>query len=207
MMRYLCLVAAVLVSLSLSGPARAHPHVWADIRVQVEFNDKGLVTGLRQTWLFDDFYSAFVIGGGVGQAALDAVLAENMSNLREYDYFTRILSGEARIEDAKAEDASSRVVDKRLEMTFRLALPEPLSVADLPMRYAVYDPSYYIEMVHAEAPDAVTLVNAPKNCTSELKQPNPDAEQVILAASLDNTQKAPTGLGQYFAEEVIVKCG
>lgn len=207
MMRYLFFVAAVLFSLTISGPAKAHPHVWADIRVQVEFNDEGLVTGLRQTWLFDDFYSAFVIGGGVGQAALDAVLAENMSSLREYDYFTRILSGQARIENAKAEDASSRVVDKRLEMTFRLILPEPLSVADLPMRYAVYDPSYYIEMVHAEAPDAVALVNAPGNCNSELKQPTPDAEQVVLAASLDQTQKGPAELGQYFAEEVAVKCG
>lgn len=207
MMRYLYLLAAVLVSLTVSGQVKAHPHVWADIRVQVEFNDKGLVTGLRQTWLFDDFYSAFVIGGGVSQAALDAVLAENMSNLREYNYFTRILSGEARIETANAVDASSRIVDKRLEMTFRLTMPEPLSVADLPMRYAVYDPSYYIEMVHAEAPDAVTLANAPKNCTSKLKQPNPDAEQVFLAGSLDRTQKGPTELGQYFAEEVTVKCG
>jgi ABC-type uncharacterized transport system substrate-binding protein len=207
MKNWLRMLAGVILLLLIPAQGRAHPHVWADIKVQVIFDDKGLLTGLHETWLFDDFYSAFVIGGGATQEQLESVLAENMKNLEEYDYFTRIMSGETRITGAKPEQASSRITGNRLEMSFLLQLPAPLSVSDLPMRYAVYDPAYYIEMLHTKAPDAVTLVNAPKECTSKLEQPKPDMEQVVLAASLDKTQKASDGLGLFFAEAVTVKCG
>jgi len=53
----------------------------------------------------------------------------------------------------------------------------------------------------------VTLADAPTGCAFELKQPDPDPEQVVLAASLDKTQTAGNGLGGYFAEEVFLTCG
>lgn len=211
-------VRAIAVTLFLgllfTAPANAHPHVWADIKVRILFDDQGRVSGLHQTWLFDDFYSAFVLSDAdmsgdkaPDQKALDAVLAENLSNLEEYAYFTRVLSGETRIATGRATGGATRVIGNRFEMSFELPLSAPLAVGDLPFRYAVFDPTYYIEMVHAEVPDAVTLVHPPKGCVTKLVQPKPDTEQVLLAASLDKTQSAGDGLGQYFAEEVTLTCG
>ena len=77
---------------------------------------------------------------------------------------------------------------------------------DMPMHYAIYDPTYYIEMVHAETDQAITLVNAPGGCRAAMKQPNPDPEQIMLAASLDRTQSAGDGLGRFFAEDVSLTC-
>lgn len=197
----------------MAVPAIAHPHVYADVRVQVQFDDTGQVYAIDQHWLFDEFYSVFVTSGaglnGDGtpdQKALDEVLAENMSHLEAYNYFTRVMSGEARIATGKAINATTRVIDKRLEMSFRLPISAPVAIRDMPLHYAIYDPTYYIEMVHVETDQAITLVNAPNGCRAAMKQPNPDPEQIILAASLDKTQSAGDGLGRFFAEDVSLTC-
>lgn len=208
-------LACLLASMALAPkPVNAHPHVWADVKVQVLFDDKGQVHALHQYWLFDDYYSAFVISGAdmnkdgkPDQAALDEVLAENMKNLKEYNYFSRAWSGDVRIETGEPSDLATGVSGNRLQMSFVLPLAEPVAANDLPFRYAIFDPTYYIEMVHAESEDAVTLVSAPEACKSEIRQPNPNPEQVSLAASLDRTQSAGDTLGLFFAETVYVTCG
>lgn len=207
--RLILSIAFILMSVS----AIAHPHVYADIRVQVQFDEMGQVYAIDQHWLFDEFYSVFVTSGAgqnsdgtPDQKALDEVLAENMSHLEAYHYFTKVMSGDARIATEKAINAKTRVVDKRLEMSFRLPLSAPVSIRDMPMHYAIYDPTYYIEMVHAETDQAITLVNAPSGCRAAMKQPNPDPEQIMLAASLDRTQSAGDGLGRFFAEDVSLTC-
>ena len=206
-----CLVAMSALS---PTPLSAHPHVWADVKVRVLFDDKGQVRALHQYWLFDDYYSAFVLSGadmnGDGkpdQAALDEVLAENMKNLKEYDYFSRTWSGDVRVRTGVPGELATGVKGNRLEMSFVLPLAEPVAANDLPFRYAIFDPTYYIEMVHAESEDAVTLDAAPKTCKSKIRQPNPNPEQVALAASLDRTQTAGDTLGMFFAETVYVTCG
>ncbi|MBO6949282.1 MAG: DUF1007 family protein [Rhodospirillales bacterium] len=214
MIRIAALACLIVIAAVDSKPVMAHPHVWADVKVQVLFDDEGRVQALHQYWLFDDYYSAFVISGAdmnkdgkPDQAALEEVLAENMKNLKDYDYFSRAWSGDVRIETGEPSDLATGVSGNRLQMSFVLPLAEPVTANDLPFRYAIFDPTYYIEMVHAEAEDAVTLDAAPKNCKAEIRQPNPNPEQVALAASLDRTQSAGDTLGLFFAETVYVTCG
>ena len=71
-----CLVAMSALS---PTPLSAHPHVWADVKVRVLFDDKGQVRALHQYWLFDDYYSAFVLSGadmnGRAQRNFDLIAA------------------------------------------------------------------------------------------------------------------------------------
>ena len=204
---------AVLAAALAAPPAVAHPHAWIDLTVEVAFDAEGRVAALTETWLFDEFYTVFVIQGadrdGDGtpdQDALDAVMNENMKNLAEYDYFTEVRSGDAEIATGEARATSTRMTDGRLELKFTVPLSDPVSVADMPFRYAVFDPTYYIEMVHAEVDRPVTLAGAPAGCTAAVIQPDPDPEQVVLAASLDRTESAGDTLGKFFAETVRVTC-
>lgn len=204
---------AVFALISASTPSKAHPHAWIDISVTVLLDDDGRVRGLHETWLFDDFYSAFVmegaveIGGGtVSQDALEALLKENMKNLAEYDYFTEIQSGETTLETGKPTNATTRVIKNRLEMAFELPLAEPLDVDAIPMTYRIYDPTFYIEMVHVEHGDKVTFSKSSSSCSASVDQPKPDTEKLLYASSLDQTEKGYDGLGRYFAEIVTVKC-
>lgn len=210
------LLAGFCIVVLFSGfPSRAeaHPHAWIDIKVRVLFDEMHRAYAIEQEWLFDDLYSNFVTAGtdldGDGrpdQDALETVMKENIENLREYKYFTHVKSGEMAIQTSQAIDVTTRMHEKRLQMSFTVPFTEPVSVNDMPLQYQVYDPTYYIEMVHAEVEDAVVLVGAPKDCRPILKQPNPDPSQVLIASSLDRTQTAGNGLGQYFAEKVMTVC-
>lgn len=203
------LVAVFTVATGVS----AHPHAWIDLTVKVLFDKKARVIGLRQTWLFDPAYTVFATegldsdGDGVpDKDKLKVLLRENMRNLKAHRYFTDVRFGSERIAFSAVTDKSSRMVGKRLEMTFTLPFQAPAEASKIPIVYAIYDPSYYIEMVHAETAAPVALVDAPDLCRYRLVPSNPNPEVVSLAASLDRTQTAGDGLGRLFAESVAIEC-
>lgn len=210
-------LAAVLLMFLVAGapsPAKAHPHTWIDYIVQVKFDDKGRITGLHETWLFDAYYTMFVVegaqklaNGAPPQESLDAVLAENIKNLGEYAYFTHVHSGETRLKTELATDATTRMVGDRLEMSFFVPLSEPIEANDLAFVYSIYDPSYYVEMLHVKGKGSVELVGAPKGCKYALKKPNPTMSETMFAASIPPSEQGYDGLGRVFAETVRVTCG
>lgn len=205
------LVIAIAVQ---AKPVLSHPHAWIDLWIDVLFDEAGDVTGLRQTWLFGDFYSAWAVegldrdGDGVPDPdKLAELLRENMKNLAEIGYFTTVKIGEDPVNFAKVSEMSSRMRGNRLEMTFVVPFAKAVPATDKPLVYAVYDPTYYIEVLHAEAKDTIRLRGAPDGCRYRREEANPNPETVALAAALDRTQTAGDGLGVLFAEKVTVQCG
>jgi len=210
-------IVALLVSCALalmfSAAAVAHPHAWIDLSSALVFDAEGRATGISETWLFDEFYTAFAVqgrdrdGDGVPEPdQLGALLAINLGNLREYDYFTRATVDGRALELVTARDATSRMVGSRLEMTFFVPFSEPVVMAGHELSFAVYDPIYYIEILHTEIDVAVRMPGAPVTCHASLVPPNPEPQAVALAAALDRTQTAGDGLGALFAETVIIRC-
>lgn len=203
----------LIAATSAATSVYAHPHAWIDVTARVLFDKNARVVGLQQTWLFDPAYTVFATEGLDGDGdgipdkdKLEALLRENMRNLKAYQYFTDVRYGSDRIAFSRVTDMSSRMRDRRLEMTFSLLFRTPLEAMTIPVVYAIYDPTYYIEMVHAETSTPIELVNAPAICRYRLTQPNPNPEVVSLAASLDRTQTAGDGLGRLFAESVAIEC-
>ncbi|MBB42918.1 MAG: hypothetical protein CMM44_04040 [Rhodospirillaceae bacterium] len=209
-----CLLFWLLVFFHGVQPAFSHPHAWIDLRTEIRFNESGKATALSQIWLLDPAYSSFAtVGldkdrdGKPDWAALDALLQENMSNLKKYDYFTQIFYGSKLVKFGEIVQMSSRMQGGRLEMRFVVPFKEPIKVSDKrKLSYLIFDPTYYIEIVHEKKNKSVSLVRAPAGCTSEVKEPNPDAGTVMLAASLDKTQSGGLGLGKFFAETVNIEC-
>lgn len=215
----LCQVAAAALFLSVVPGAlpiaevQAHPHVWIDIQAEIMFDDDGRVAALGQRWLFDEFYTAFVTEGldGDGDGApdaepLDALLRDTMTNLRDYDFFSRVERGAETLAFGDISDMAVSVRDGRLEMAFVLPLATPVAPGADGLRYAVFDPSFYVEMLHAETDGAIRLVDAPDGCGHRLRAPNPDADALSLAAALEQMDTAGDNLGILFAEWVTVRC-
>lgn len=214
-MKRLIAVLAVLCALPLlPGRSEAHPHTWIDYTVKVVFDASGKITGLHETWLFDAYYTMFVVegaqklkNGAPPQEALDALLANNIKNLGEYHYFTHMRSGDTELKTVLARDAKTRMVGDRLEMSFFVPLSEPVEAKDLAFNYAIYDPTYYIEMLHAKGDGSIALDGAPAACKARKKTPNPSMSDTMYAASLPPSEKGDNGLGRLFAETVRVTCG
>lgn len=150
------LLAAILSLPALcawTGEARAHPHVWITSVTTFLFEDRQL-TGMRQRWRFDEFFSSYVIdehdadGDGVlDEAEITAIRENAFSNLHEYGYFTHVrLDGEPLRMD-RVLDFTASIEDEVLIYEFTLALPEPVDPTAVQFAAGVYDPEYYVEVL------------------------------------------------------------
>lgn len=191
--------------------AHAHPHVWIDLKSQFEFDGNGRITGLQIDWTFDEFYTAFVVSDAGGPEAMDQeTLTEigrrNLANLREYDYFTEFRADGAIQALTVPDTFDMGLKDGKLWLRFSVPLETPLTPADHRISYAVFDPSYYVEILHVDGGHSLPVDSGPDGCETVLEEPNPTTEALSLAESLDRIDIAPESFGALFAERIRLKC-
>jgi ABC-type uncharacterized transport system substrate-binding protein len=85
--------------------AEAHPHVWIDYDLTVDF-DAGKMTALHMEWSFDEDFTAAVLRDIVGDkkppktlkpADVAKIEKDAFSNLKNYGYFTHIFAGDGKL--------------------------------------------------------------------------------------------------------------
>ena len=211
--RYWLASAAALVILFASSPNTAHPHAWIDLTSTVIFDESGWVTGLRLVWVFDDFYTLFVLEGfdidGDGKVEperLRELAATNLRNLSEYSYFTFVQSDDQPVAVGTVTDFDTLMRKGRLVLSFTVPLAEALDPAAASVSYAVYDPTYYIEVLHVGSASIVMEGQAAERCSFALIEPSPSLEAIAGAAALDRNQPVSQGLGAFFAQRIELTC-
>ncbi|UOD50339.1 DUF1007 family protein [Orrella daihaiensis] len=220
-LRWLTFVVVIAMLLALPIRALAHPHMWVEGKVQLMFDAQGAVTGVTQTWLFDEMFSSYAKQGlPVGsdnrppQSELDKIgkswieaLADPMSH-----YFTRIMHGNREVPTGPAQrvrvDWDSKA--QQMSLQFELPLLTPLMPGDRPLVVSVADPTFYVAYSF-EAPDAVTLLAAPSSCSAKYEMPKPlDAQTAQrLAAIGPDVTELPSDLmavTQTLQHRVILTC-
>jgi len=192
-------------------PAVAHPHAWIDLRSTVVLDAQGRVVAIEQQWLFDVFYTAFATKGVSGAAgtraeALKALARSNLQNLRSYDYFTEVRSGGAKVALGTVSEFESGLRKGRLWLRFVVPLATPVDPNERAFAFAVFDPTYYVEILHLRG-DVVAFRGARTGgCSGRIVPPNPTTEAVLLAQAMDRDATPDTTLGSVFAERVEVTC-
>lgn len=174
--------AAVLGDLLLPAAALAHPHVWVDSIVTAHM-ENGKVTAIKEDWLFDEDFSASVLGdvrkakgmAGPSKAPLTpgeiAKLQQNaFSNLKNYDYFTHIwLNGEAMKIKPDVEGFSVRIEGDQLRYFFTVRPAEPILLPKgKPLTVGVWDDSYYVDVGPAKGKGAAIDGRGSESCQSRI---------------------------------------
>ena len=208
-----CALAATTFFLTLSSviSAMGHPHMWVDLESRVVLNiDDGSVA-IQQVWLFDDFFSTSVIedsslyAGGTN-AGIQKEIERITEALGPYNYYTEIEMGGQKLSSTLVGDVTWEVVDNRIKMIFTVA-PNENSVSDVQgWSYAIFDPTYYIEMLHVEGASITLDGDVAQKCSSWIEQPNPSADAVALSQSSILDNNADDTVGRFFAETVHVSC-
>ena len=189
----------------------AHPHMWVDLDTQVELTAENKVTAIHQRWLFDDFFSTSVIEDsslypGGTNAGIQNEIERITEALKPYNYYTEIEMGGKKLSSTLVGDISWEVIDNRIKMSFTVA-PNESSVSDVQgWSYAIFDPTYYIEMLHAEGSSITIEGDLAQKCSSWIEQPNPSADAVALSQSTILDNNADDTVGRFFAETVHVSC-
>jgi len=201
-----------LVGLVLAAPIQAHPHAWIDLEILLEANAEDAVVVLEQTWVIDPIYSRYLYDDAMTQFEGDTpdeklgnLAAEILENLAEYDWYTELYADQKRIEVYPEGGPELIMQDGQVRFRFRTRLAEPVDPRVHVLRYAVYDPTYFIEILHhTDAPPRLSLSDGP--CEMDVQTPRPDPAVVARALALDYNQTGEADLGRHFAERVTVRC-
>ncbi len=212
MRRYLKLNVFIIL-LVTAKLASAHPHVWIDLRIKPLMNEQGNLLGLEQAWRFDPFYSLVLIEeldkGGPKvelEERYDQLSIEIVNNLNGVNFFTQGHILKEVIQWEKVTDFTLIKVGQQLELRFYLPLLNPLKIKELPFTYRIYDPTYYIEMLHAteEGTDSSALN---LGCKIKLETPKPSFDLIQKALALDKDATSNNSqLGRNFSEKVTLDC-
>ncbi|MGP8232643.1 MAG: DUF1007 family protein [Methylovirgula sp.] len=204
-----------LIAITLAGatPALAHPHVWVSAHEDVIFQPDGKIAAIRNSWIFDDMYSAFAVQGLAkdGQLATKEQLAPlaktNVESLAEFGYFTFAKNADQNVVFGPPRDYSlEERPDKLVVLTFTVPLKEPLEPGKA-FTFSVYDPTFFVDFSLAKT-NPVGLVSAPKGCSIGVLGANPldvnDAKK--LSEAFYQNLSPGTNFGMKLADRVIVAC-
>jgi ABC-type uncharacterized transport system substrate-binding protein len=204
------LIASVVIALSGSLPASAHPHVWVTSKAEVVY-EQGRIAALQHHWTFDEFYTSMAVQGldtnndGVYSREELAELAKvNMEGLKEFDYFSYAKLGEGKLAFGAPADAWLEHKDGILTLHFKLPLKAPLAAEASGFSFAVYDPSFFIAFELAKG-DAVTLAGGPAGCTISVGQLEETADEKTLAGAMSQ-QLGGMGMGTGNTKSAAVTC-
>lgn len=202
-----------LAALALMAPAaaNAHPHAWIDLDTRLIFDDAGKLEAVKLHWLFDEFYTAFIAeeftaSGRTPSDFLQDVAAENLANLAEFDYFTDLRQDGTKLALGELRRFATALDGERLWLEFEVALAEPADPAEGRIDLAVYDPTYYVEVLYHEGHSPTLAGIDADDCTVFVMPPTPTPEQIAQAFALDMNQTGENGLGRYFAEIAQIDC-
>jgi ABC-type uncharacterized transport system substrate-binding protein len=200
-------MAVLMTAMCFTTGIQAHPHHWIDVFAEWQFDKKGLISGVKLRWLFDDYYSVLLLDDAAKtEEELQAILNKILSNIAKHHYFIRIEHNGAEAELGIPEQAAISVQEHRVEIKFRLPINTPLNPRHSDIVYRISEPTYYFEMLHAEEGPAIVLKDAPPACRYRLEPPKPDAALIAYAASLGIDESGENSLGIQFAETVTIRC-
>jgi ABC-type uncharacterized transport system substrate-binding protein len=207
------ILLAVLFSIVAATPSQAHPHVWITGRETVVFDTEGRIAAIRESWVFDEMYSAFATQG-VGKSGqlptkedLAPLAKTNVESLAEYEYFTHAKADGKKVEFATpTEYTLEERPDKLVVLTFTVPLKTPVKISRF-FNLQVYDPTYYVAF-SLEEKDPASLAGAPQGCSLSVAGANPlaDTDKQKLSEAFFANLSPGSNFGMKLASSVTVAC-
>jgi len=214
-MRIKRLATVGLATLLAPSLAFAHPHIFAEARLEVVSDDKAEVSELRNVWRFDELFSSSVVldfdknsNAMLDPDELKEVGQTVLESLSEYNYYTTILDNGKTIKVNKPESINVDYKDGQLLMMFAVKPAEPMPLKGK-LSFGVYDPTMYTAMDFPTDNDLTVVGDKISACEHKVVRPDPDE---VLAENKNTLTDAfwndPTGtdMSKLFATRIEISC-
>lgn len=195
-------------------PAFAHPHVFAEARLEVAVAGME-VEALRHVWRFDDLFSSTVLFEfdqnkdlKLDEAELEMVGSVILESLAEFGYFQFITADGKDIAMTAPERIVATFEDQQLMVLFESSPKEKLPLAGN-IHFGVYDPTFYTAIDFAED-DNLVVATLPEGCERKVVRPDPDDALAMNQKSLTDaffTEPGGVDYSKLFATRLEVTCG
>lgn len=208
------LAASCAALLAASVAPRAHPHVFAEARLDVMVAPGGTVGSLRHVWRFDDLFSSTVLVEfdqnqdlKLDDAELEMVASVVHESLAEFGYF-QLVTRDGKEVTMKAPDRlMATFEDNQLIILFESEPAEDLPLAGT-VDFGVYDPTFYTAIDFVDD-TAMVVEELPDGCERSVVRPDPDEaiaqnQQTLTEAFFDD----PGGndMSKLFATRLELTC-
>ncbi len=137
---------------SSTGQALAHPHVFLETEIEIEFNEQGL-KGIWQEWTFDEYQSSWIINqynfdqeGEISSQELDRLYQETFENLKHHDFFTRLMIDDEKIPATEIQHFSAKIKDGLAIYSFFVPFELEINQNQQEIFILVYDDSYFCQV-------------------------------------------------------------
>lgn len=173
------LLAAALSATFCTNAALAHPHVFAQARMELKATPDGLIGELRHVWRFDELFTSTVIlefdadkDGELNDAELDEVANVVAGSIADFNYFQNLEVNGIDVGFKKVEQMTVGVEDGELLLLFATVPDQAVKLADQP-KIGIFDPTFYTAIEFYSESDMV-LIDAPAGCSHKMVIPDPD---------------------------------
>jgi ABC-type uncharacterized transport system substrate-binding protein len=143
----------ILIFIGISNISTAHPHVFINAFLSIDFNDSG-VCGIGVKWNFDEMFTELMLeeydtdaNGVFDENEQQRLYNEAFVNLKEYGFFTKIFVGDKRLEYSKTKNFKASIKDGQMiyEFYIPLSINIPSDSYKLINIYS-YDETYYMDV-------------------------------------------------------------
>ncbi|WP_434221263.1 DUF1007 family protein [Mesorhizobium caraganae] len=214
-MRLTGMVSGVALLLASAGAANAHPHVFAEAKLDLTVGPDRMVKSLRHLWRFDDLFSSTVLMEFdknsdlvLDAKELDEVALTIHASLAEYNYFQMVTLNGKDVTMAPPPKFSVSYENDQLVVQFETQPKDTLALAGK-VSIGVYDPTFYTAIDFTDD-DKIAVAGLPEGCSRAVVRPDPDTAIAQNQKSLtDAFFSDPTGtnLGKIFATRLELTCG
>lgn len=204
-----------LLAVSSPGTAIAHPHIFAEARLEILTGDDGTVAELRNIWRFDEIFSSSVLLDFDTNTDLKldgselSELGEIMhKSLADFDYFTTISVDGREVPIQKPDVIHVSYEEGQLLVFFAVRTERPLPLKGK-LTFGIYDPSMYTAIDFPTDEDLIAQGPSIEACKQQVVRPDPD--EIISQNSASLTEaffNDPSGndMTRLFATRLELVC-
>ncbi|PZV34378.1 DUF1007 family protein [Mesorhizobium kowhaii] len=213
-MRLTCGISGVALLFASTVAAGAHPHVFAEARLDLTVGADRSVKSLRHLWRFDELFSSSVLMEfdknsdlTLDAKELDAAALTIHASLAEYNYFQMVTVDGKDVVMTPPARLVIRYKNNQLVIQFETQPKEMLPLAGK-VSIGVYDPTFYTAIDFTDD-DKLAVAGLPQGCARAVVRPDPDTAIAQNQKSLtDAFFSDPTGtdLGKIFATRLELTC-
>jgi len=194
--------------------ADAHPHVFAEARLDVVVDANATVTSLKHLWRFDDLFSSTVLVEfdrnsdlKLDDSELQAVSDTVFASLAEFDYFQLVSVDGKDVKMKPPAELAASFENNQLIILFESEPAEPLKLSGK-VDFGVYDPTFYTAIDFLED-DNMAVAGMPGSCSRKVIRPDPDEAIAQNQGSLTEeffTDPTGTDMSKIFATKLELTC-
>lgn len=213
------LAAAVLAATATTTtPAAlsAHPHILADVRIELRFDAAGRVSSVGNAWIFDPAFSAFAVtgldanlNGELEPVELRPLARLHVESLADHGFLTHLVIGGTGQRFLPPTEYGLAYDGLHLILHFDLPLAQPAAIGAEAF-LQVFDPDYFVGFSMAAA-DGLALRDGPPGCTTTHHAPLgvDGATMAAISALPANQRTMPPELAPFaanLADSLTIAC-